>query len=142
MARAALRVALLGMLLASFAFARTGPFCQPGSLTLCEPGPFTPLGIPGEFFDGVGSPAEAFVVGADTVPLGICGAAPVRFYCRRGARAHTYFRTTWESCPPLGRVKLKGHILPGCVELVGTLRWRDPSSGRRRVLKVRGERAP
>jgi hypothetical protein len=103
----------------------------------CAPGSYEPLlsvvdGLP---FEGVGSPSETFVIGADSVTLGVCGPTRAAF---RTPRHYTRIRAVWPACPGFGRVRMQGTLQapPGsCKPLVATLRWRDQTTGRRRAIK-------
>jgi len=128
--RAALVLGVLGcagtVLLGGAALAR--PRCPPGSY---EP-LLNELGLP---FEGVSSPSEAFVVGADSVTLGICGAMPATF---KTHHHYTRIHAVWPACPGFGQLRLQG-TLPApprsCKPLVAVIRWRDQTTGRRRGLK-------
>jgi hypothetical protein len=113
-------------MLAGVALAR--PRCAPGSY---EP-LLNPLGTP---FEGVSSPSEVLVIGADSVTLGVCGPTAATF---KTPRRHTTIRALWPACPGLGRVRLQGTLQApplSCKPLAAVIRWRDQTSRRRRGLK-------
>ena len=107
--------------------------------TPCAPGSFHPLvgvvdGAPPVPLFAPGSATGSFVLGSDSVAIGACGSTSARIR----ARPHLTIisRVVWDDCPGFGQVHFRGATnYPPCKALVGILRWRDQSTGRRRALK-------
>ena len=102
----------------------------------CAPGSYQPLLDPVDDLPfEVSSPSEAFVIGADSVTLGVCGSTAATF---KTGRHSTRIHARWPGCPGFGRVRLRGFLQTpprSCKPVVAVLRWRDQTSGRRRALK-------
>jgi hypothetical protein len=98
----------------------------------CPPGRFRPLG---DFAGGgtplaTGSPSAAFVLGPDTLALGVCGVTQALLRVRG---PHTRIHAVWSACPGFGRATYRGVLFnPSCRPVAGVLRWRDPERPRRR----------
>lgn len=118
--------------------AGTGRSCRPGNLETCPTGSLHAYAVPSILFDDASG--ASLVLAASTVGLGICGPAPVRYFCKSDDLRATYFQVKWANCGNVGRVTLRGHIPPDCVGLTAILGWHDPATGKRRVRKILAER--
>jgi hypothetical protein len=138
-------VALAALTLGTFLPARDpiATRCAPGTfdprLTRVENTPLADVSSASGAFAGDASTSGAFVIGGDSITLGVCGTAELHVRVRP---RRTFYRARWPVCGRFGSVRYRGTSLYGPCDVVGsTLRFRDPRTGRRRTLVFNSTRS-